>query len=125
MTPVVVDTSLWRAYFSGSSRAGRLGELIDDDDVLLHPFVLGELTLGGLSGRESADLRRLPVGPLVAHDEVLEFVSARRLARRGVGWIDVHLLASALVSDAKLWSFDRALAEVAGDLGLAFSPAAA
>lgn len=121
MTAVLVDTSVWRRYFGGSPGVGALADLLDEDGVVLvHPFVLGELVLGGLSAREESLFTRLPSAPVVAHEEVLAFVRRRKLARRGVGWIDAHLLASALATSAALWSSDARLAAAAAELGAEF-----
>ena len=121
MTAVLVDTSVWRRYFSGSAGVGALADLLDEDGaVLVHPFVLGELVLGGLSAREESLFARLPSATLLAHEEVLEFVRRRKLARRRIGWIDAHLLASALASSAALWSADGPLRSAAADLGASF-----
>lgn len=121
MTAVLVDTSVWRRYFSGATGVGALGDLLDEDGaVLMHPFVLGELVLGGLSAREEGLFARLPQATVLAHEEVLDFVKRRKLARRGIGWIDAHLLASALASSAALWSADAPLASVAAELGADF-----
>jgi predicted nucleic acid-binding protein len=117
--PVLVDTSVWRRFFSGGAAAKALGGLLEEDGVVLtHGWVLGELMLGGLAEREEKLLRRLPTAPLVAESEVLEFVRHRRLARRGIGWVDANLLASALVASASLWTLDVALAALAAELKL-------
>jgi len=121
MPSVLVDTSVWRKYLAGVASTRALGQLLDDDAVLLHPFVLGELTLGGLSDREASLFRRLPEVPVVDHAEIIAFVAERRLTRKGIGWVDAHLLASALLADARLWSADRALISAARSLGVAFS----
>ena len=119
MKPVLVDTSVWRKYFGGTASVRWLGDLLDEDDaVLVHPFVMGELVLGGLSAREEALFGRLPSVAMVRHEEVLEFVQRRRLSRRGIGWVDAHLLASALTSRATLWSTDTALSTVAAELNV-------
>ena len=121
MKPVLVDTSVWRRYFSGTSSVRRLGDLLDEDGVVLvHPFIVGEMVLGGLSAREEKLFGRLPSAGMVPHEEVLELVRRRRLARRGVGWVDAHLLASALVASAGLWAADAALSAAAADLGVAY-----
>lgn len=120
MPSVLVDTSVWRKYLAGVASTRALGHLLDDDAVLLHPFVLGELTLGGLSDREASLFRRLPEVPVVDHAEIIAFVAERRLTRKGIGWVDAHLLASALLADARLWSADRALISAARSLGVAF-----
>jgi predicted nucleic acid-binding protein len=119
--PVLVDTSVWRRYFAGHEAVRTLGDLLDEDDVVLrHPFILGEMVLGGLSTREERLMRELPSATLVPHEEVLAMVRDRRLMRRGIGWVDAHLIASALTSSALLWTVDTALAAVASDLKVAF-----
>lgn len=120
MPSVIVDTSVWRKYLAGVASTRALGRLLDEDAVLLHPFVLGELTLGGLSDREASLFRRLPEVPVADHAEVIVFVMERRLTRKGIGWVDAHLLASALLADARLWSADRALVSAARSLGASF-----
>jgi len=123
--PVLVDTSVWRHYFAGTAgenNSARLAELLDlDDAVLCHRAVLGELVLGGLSPREEALFVQLPMAPDVSQDEVLDFVRQRKLVRKGVGWVDCHLLASALVANTLLWSMDRRLAKAADTLDIAFA----
>ncbi len=121
MKPVLVDTSVWRRYFSGTASVRGLGDLLDEDGaVLVHPFIIGEMVLGGLSAREEHLFVRLPSAGVVPHEEVLELVRRRRLARRGIGWVDAHLLASALTSSAVLWSVDADLSAVAADLGISW-----
>ena len=121
MKPVLIDTSVWRRYFSGEASVRLLGDLLDEDGVVLvHPFVVGEMVLGGLSTREEELILRLPSAATVPHEEVLDFVRRRRLARRGIGWVDAHLLASALVSSSVLWTIDSALSGAAGDLDIRF-----
>ena len=121
MKPVLVDTSVWRRYFAGAPTVRALGDLLDEDgSVLVHPFVVGELVLGGLSTREEALFARLPAAAVVPHDEVLAFIRRRKLTRRGIGWVDVHLLASALTSGAALWSVDADLSAAAEELGVGY-----
>jgi len=121
MTTVLVDTSVWRRYFAGAPVVKGLGDLLDEDGaVLVHPFVVGELVTGGLSVREEGLFVRLPPAAVVPHDEVLAFVRRRRLARRGIGWVDAHLLASALASEGALWTVDEDLAAAARELGVGY-----
>lgn len=121
MKPVLVDTSIWRKFFSGQASVGQLGELLDEDGaVLIHSFVVGEMVLGGLSTGEEELFLRLPRADMVRHEEVLGLVRQRRLMRRGIGWVDAHLLASALVSSATLWSADASLSAAAVDLKVGF-----
>jgi hypothetical protein len=91
--------------------------------VLAHPFVIGELACGNLkSRREVLDLLgKLPSVPTATHAEALDFLDRRALMGRGIGFIDVHLLASAaLAAPARLWTRDRRLAAVATELNLAY-----
>lgn len=124
MTPVLVDTSVWRRFFAGKSSVESrqsLEALLDEDGaVLVHTAVVGELVLGGLSAREESLFGRLPFAPNITDEEVLTFIKRRKLARRGIGWVDAQLLASALVATSTLWTADRKLIEVATALGIAF-----
>lgn len=118
----LVDTSVWIDFFRGAERAADLATLLHDGKVSLHPWVLGELVLGGLGPHRQAvvqDLRRLPQAAPVADREVFELVEARGLTGRGIGWVDAHLLASALVADCTLWTLDQKLRAVAGEVGVA------
>lgn len=119
---ILVDTSVWVDFFRGTERAASLATRLEDDEVSLHPWVLGELVLGGLGPRRESvigDLELLPGAPRVPDADVFELIAARGLSGRGIGWVDTHLLASALVAGNELWTFDRGLAAVAGQLGLA------
>jgi predicted nucleic acid-binding protein len=119
--PVLVDTSVWRRHFSGGSGVARLSDLLEESGLALtHPAVIGELVLGGLSQREQRLLERLPKMAVISDAEVLEFVHHRQLARKGIGWVDAHLLASALAGSAQLWTLDADLAGAAARLHIAF-----
>ena len=118
----LVDTSVWVDFFRGRARAGRLAQHLEADEVLLHPWVLGELALGHLGTKRVAvleDLRLLPVAPVVPDADVLAMIDGRRLAGRGIGWVDAQLLASAESVGAKLWTWDARLARLAVAMHLA------
>lgn len=118
---VLVDTSVWIRFLAGQKPfASGLDELLGRGDVGGHDFVFGELLIGDKGGRKAllADYALITHVPVVAHHEVVEFVRARRLYGRGIGWIDTHLLASALVSRVALWTADPRLADVARELGI-------
>jgi predicted nucleic acid-binding protein len=96
---------------------------LDAGQVLMHPFILGELACGNLNRRIEvlSLMRELPRAPVALDDETLEFIDRRKLTGRGIGYVDVHLLASAvLAGSAQLWTRDRRLASVAKELGHRF-----
>jgi len=118
---ILADTSVWADHLRSGNR--RLARLLEEGRIAAHPFIVGELACGNL--RERARilglLERLPGVPVATHAEALELVESRRLAARGLGWVDVHLLASALLGTASLWSLDRPLAAAARQLGCALA----
>ena len=121
MKPVLVDTSVWRYFFAGRATARRLATLLEEEGiVLMHPLVVGELVLGGLSSDQECLLQRLPTAERAPYEEVLSFIKRLRLARRGIGWVDAEIITSGLISGAEVWSFDGAVVKVAGELGTAF-----
>jgi len=115
---MLVDTSVWVDHFRRGNAA--LAERLNRGEVRSHPFVTGELSCGNLRRREEilSFLSALPQAMLAGHEEALAFVEANRLMGRGIGWVDVHLLASARLTGIPLWTLDRRLKEVAGSLGL-------
>ena len=116
---VLVDTSIWVHHLSRGDSG--LVELLEAGDVLCHPFVIGELACGNIRNRGEI-LRLLATLPQasVAHDnELMGLVNEHHLYGRGLGWIDIHLLGSALVSSCKLWTADKALREATRRLGIA------
>jgi predicted nucleic acid-binding protein len=117
---ILVDTSVWVEHLRSASAI--LSALLEDGGVLGHPFVLGELALGNLRRRDDVlrVLRRLPQATSASHLEVLQFIDREALYGRGIGYVDAHLLAAArLTAGSKLWTRDRRLQTVAGQLGLA------
>ncbi len=120
---ILVDTSVWVDHFRGGDKV--LADLLDRGLVLTHPFVIGELALGHLRQRETVmdALLGLPCASVATDAEVLHFINHHVLFGRGVGYVDVHLLAGArLTGGAELWTNDKRLHAVAAELGLAFKP---
>jgi len=115
---VLVDTSVWVGHLK--RRDATLAALLDEGRVATHAFVLGELALGGLRRRAEILelLAALPSARLVSHEEALAFVEAHELDGTGVGWVDLHLLASAQLDGLRLRTLDTRLAAVARRLGL-------
>ncbi|ALA59653.1 type II toxin-antitoxin system VapC family toxin [Nitrospira moscoviensis] len=114
--PTLVDTSVWIDHFRVDSPS--LRRLLDDDQVVCHPLVIGELACGNLRQRSQVlgALAMLPAAPTIDHEELLTFIEAHKLYGQGLGWIDVHLLASAVLERVSLWTFDQSLRTAARKL---------
>jgi hypothetical protein len=120
---VLVDTSVWIRFLSNRAPyAAELNRLLSRDEVSGHECVYGELLIGDKGGRGEllADYEQMHQAPAVLHVDVVEFVRSRRLHGRGIGWVDAHLLASALVGRLKLWTTDPRLAVLASELKIAY-----
>ena len=115
----LIDTSVWANHFRTPS--AKLLELLDARSVGMHPFVAGELAAGNLKHRSAtlADLSLLPQVPLANESEVHHLLESQRLWGTGLGWVDLHLLAAALLAGWKLLTADRALKTAAQRLGIA------
>jgi predicted nucleic acid-binding protein len=117
---VLVDTSVWVEHF----RKGEAGlvALLEEGKVACHPFIIGELACGNLGNRTEilGLLQALPQATVAEHEEVLRFLEINRLRSAGLGYVDVHLLASACLSTARLWTMDTKLRGAAERLGIAF-----
>src|SRR6185295_13601318 len=116
---ILADTSIWIEHFR--SGTGLLADRLEQQEILMHPFILGELMLGGIGNRRDviADLRALPRAAVATHAEVETLIQAAPLHGRGIGYVDAALLASTRLQDAaRLWTGDRQLAVVADELGI-------
>jgi hypothetical protein len=115
---ILVDTSVWVDHFRNDNP--RLGKLLINEQVLVHPFVIGELSLGRLTNRkEIMDLlSKLPLAPVAEHDEVMTLIAKHNLPGTGIGWVDAHLIASTLLGNAKLLTADKPLQRVSQKVGV-------
>ncbi|HWU43559.1 MAG TPA: PIN domain-containing protein [Bdellovibrio sp.] len=106
---VLVDTSVWIQHFK--KQDPYLSELLFNNRVLIHPFVLGEVFIGHVKKRKEVLelLSYLPKAETLSTEEVLTLITNKSLLGTGLGWIDCHLLASALVEKADLYTLDKAL----------------
>jgi len=115
---ILVDTSVWSDHFRESEPS--LVTLLNEGAVLIHHAIIEELACGNLPRRKETLelLRALPEAPMAEHAEVLEFIGNERLHGTGVGSVDVHMMASARLAGAKIWSKDKALCREAKRLNL-------
>jgi len=122
---VLVDTSVWIRFLADREPyAAELDRLLERDEVVGHELIFGELLIGDRGGRPKllAAYEQMHQASVIPHPEVVAFVRDRRLQGRGVGWIDVHLLASALVDRLQVWTADPRFADVADELAVAYVP---
>ena len=118
---ILVDSSVWVDHLRNNNPG--LGRLLDENRVLSHPFVIGEIALGNLRQREMvlSALGGLPQAIVADDREVQIFIEDQRLYGRGIGYVDVHLLtATRLTPDASLWTMDKRLGAIARGLGRCF-----
>jgi len=115
---ILVDTSVWVSHLRKGNP--RLADLLEEGGVLVHPFVIGELACGNLKNRAEilSLLRALPLTAVAEHEEIMLFIERNGLMGRGLGYVDVHLLAAAVLSDVRLWTADRSLRQACEDLEL-------
>ena len=113
---VLVDTSVWVRHLR-EAQSG-LVDLLNNGEVVCHSFIVGELACGNLRNRATvlSLLEALPMASLVEHEEVLAFIENHNLMGKGLGYIDVHILASAVLTGVPLWTLDRRLAKAAEEL---------
>ena len=118
---ILVDTSVWIDNLR--ERSATLAEALEQEQVMIHPFVIGELACGSLKDRHEVLglLSRLPAATPAMDGEVLLLIERHRLMGKGIGYIDAHLIASVVLSDgALLWTRDKRLRTVATGLRVAF-----
>ncbi|MBI1787823.1 MAG: type II toxin-antitoxin system VapC family toxin [Acidobacteria bacterium] len=117
---ILADTSVWIRHFREGDP--RFQQLLSHGEIRMHPFVLGELACGNLRDRNTTlrELQTLPAVAVANDSDVYYVLESRRLWGKGLGWIDLHLLASALISGVRLWTHDQALGSAAVALHVAF-----
>ena len=118
---ILVDTSVWVDHLR--SGVPLLTNLLQEGEILIHPWVIGEIACGNLRNRQQVLdlLLGLPTALVASDSEVLLLIERGNLMGRGIGYVDAHLLAAAKLSRCALWTQDRRLAVVAQEQGLAFA----
>jgi len=118
---ILADTSVWVSHFRQDDP--HLGQLLLNGQMLMHPFVVGEIACGKLRFRRKvlSDLQRLPSVITAEQDEVLAFLDQHHLFGKGISWIDAHLLAAARLSNCRLWTLDARLLTAATQLHIGYS----
>jgi predicted nucleic acid-binding protein len=113
---VLVDTSVWVSHLRDGN--AELANLLNDGRVLCHPLIVGELACGNLKDRAVilSFLQLLPMSIEAEHDEVLSFIENNHLMGKGMGYVDVHLITSAVLTGVPVWTLDKKLAQAADSL---------
>ncbi|MEL6813950.1 MAG: type II toxin-antitoxin system VapC family toxin [Cyanobacteria bacterium J06598_3] len=120
---ILVDTSVWIDHFYAGEPA--LTKLLKREDVLIHPFIIGELACGNIQNRQEimSLLKNLPTSSTASDQEALLLIENHALMGRGIGYIDIHLLVSVLLTEgAKLWTRDKRLVAIATQMNFAYQP---
>ena len=115
---VLVDTSVWVSHLRHGNED--LQKLLHDGEVVCHPFIVGELACGNLKNRHEilTYLQSLPMTILAEDEEVLKFIENNQLMGKGLGYIDVHLIASAVLTNVLLWTLDKTLDKFTSKIGI-------
>ena len=118
---ILVDTSIWVSHFRYGNP--RLETLLLNMEVACHPFIIGELACSNLKNRQEilSLLKALPTAMTADHNEVLHFIEQHQLMGMGLSYVDVHLLASALLSTILLWTKDKGLKKAALRLDISYA----
>jgi hypothetical protein len=118
---VLADTSIWVKHLREGQK--HLIWLLEQGLIACHPYIIGELACGSLKNRAEIVklLEALPTVTILEHSEVMEFIESRKLMSIGVGYVDIHLLGSSLLSDIPLWTFDKSLINAAKALNVGYS----
>ncbi len=123
-TPILIDTNIWIEHFRSANK--EVSGLLEAGRVVMHPFIIGELALGGLRDRMMtlSSLEFLPELPVAELHEVRQLIEVRKLYTEGIGWVDAHLIASLMIvhTATELWTDDSGLTRVAEKLGFLAKP---
>ncbi len=118
---ILVDTSVWVRHLREGDPL--LGQLLNNGEVMCHTFIVGELACGNLKNKEEifSCLQFLPRATEAKHEEVLQFIEQNHLMGKGIGYIDMHLSASAALTGVKVWSYDKRFIEANERLGINYT----
>jgi predicted nucleic acid-binding protein len=118
---VLVDTSVWVSHLRKGNE--EIKALLNNGDVMCHPFIVGELACGNIKNRTEilSLLQSLPMAIQVENEELLHFIETHSLMGKGLGYVDVQLSASALLSGVPIWTLDKSLAKISERLNISYS----
>jgi len=117
---ILVDTNVWVNHFNDTD--AELVTNLNIGSVACHPYIIGEIACGKLQKRKQILnlFESLPSAPVLEPEEIVAFIEARKLMGKGLGYVDMHLLASTVLAGLKLWTEDRKLKREAEILGVSY-----
>ena len=117
---LIVDTSVWVSHLRDGN--AELENLLNHDQVMCHPFIIGEIACGNIKNRTEilSLLQSLPMAIQVSDEEVLEFIEDNLLMGQGLGYVDMHLSASARLSEVPIWTLDTKFSKTNRKLGISY-----
>ncbi len=117
---ILVDTSVWVQHLREGNK--NLKALLENGEVLCHPFIIGELACGNIRNRREilSLLSRLPTASEAEHEEVLRYIETNRLMGKGLGYVDMHLYVPAVLTGVLLWTFDKSLKTICKTMNLRY-----
>ena len=118
---VLVDTSLWVDHLREGN--ARLEAELNEGTVVCHPFIVGEIACGTIRNRKEilSLMQSLPMAETVEQNEVLQFIEHNKLAGKGLSYVDIHLLASAVLTRVPLWTLDKKLKQASVKLRIDYT----
>ena len=112
---IIIDTNVWISYFKGEKKAFRIKDIIIDNQTILHPYIYGELLLGGISDKAEFMLQALEMTTILDRNVVYRFIKKNKLQSKGIGWVDVNILMSALSEKHQVYTYDENLLTLCRD----------
>lgn len=109
---IIADTNIWVSFFKGEKKAFLMKELITQDKIVLHPYIIGELLLGGISEKAELLLSSLGCTDIIDTSTVYKFIKTKQLKSKGIGWVDVNILMTAIENGYQIYSFDEDLKDL-------------
>ncbi len=112
----LIDTSIWINHLRNRNEI--LVQLLEDNQVYIHPFIIGEIACGNLKNRKEVInlLKQLPEAVITTHKEAINYLDQHKLSGKGIGWIDIHLLSSCALTSIKLFTVDKRLQKIADNI---------
>ena len=118
---VLVDTSVWIDHFRRGNN--QLVKLLNRGDVFCHEMIIGEIACGTFKNRSEilSRLKLLPHSMHVRHEEILLFIEQNQIIGHGLGYIDVTLLVSSILTSIPIWSLDKKMSQFSKSLRINYS----